>query len=401
MNICFVTSRFPFPISKGDTLRAYYQIRELSRNHSVHLIAVAETAVSDAALREMKKYCTGIDIVRVGRVRSFATVAALGIASKLPLQVLYFLAPELRSQVVRAARQQKFDVIHAMTIRVAPAAFAVPGVPVVVDFMDSFGANISTRRALVGPLKRRVYDMELARVTAYERDVARRAAGGLVIAELDRSAIGRPELAIVPNGVDFDAFRFHDGERDPATLIFTGNMGYQPNVDAVTWFAAEIWPALKAARPELRFQIVGARPTPAVAALGRIAGIEVTGRVESMVPFLHRATIAVCPIRCGSGMQNKLLEAMATGAPVATTDFANRGIGATAGRELSVAAEGGQFVEAVLRLLADPALRARQAHAAKIWVEATYGWSRHATALVDEYRRAIETASPAAFKRAG
>jgi sugar transferase (PEP-CTERM/EpsH1 system associated) len=401
MNICFVTSRFPYPISKGDTLRAYHQVRELSVNHSVHLIAAAETPVSASALREMQKYCTGIDVVKIGRARSFATVAALGIASRLPLQVLYYLAPELRSQVVRAAKQQRFDVIHAMTIRVAPAAFAVPAVPVVVDFMDSYGANIATRRALVGPLKRRVYDMEFARVTAYEREVARRAAGGLVIAELDRNTIGRSDLAVVPNGVDLDAFRFHDGERDPATLIFTGNMGYQPNVDAVTWFAAEIWPALKAAHPELRLQIVGARPTPAVCALGRIPGIEVTGRVDSMVPFLHRATIAVCPIRCGSGMQNKLLEAMATGVPVVTTDFANRGIGASAGRELAVAADGGQFIDAVLRLLADPALRSRHAHAAKIWVEATYGWSRHAMALVDEYRRAVDTGSPAAFKRAG
>jgi sugar transferase (PEP-CTERM/EpsH1 system associated) len=401
MNICFVTARFPFPISKGDTLRAYYEIRELSRNHSVHLIAVAEAPVAESALREMQKYCTGIDVVRVGRARSFATVAALGIGSRLPLQVLYFLAPELRLQVVRAAKRQKFDVIHAMTIRVAPAVFAVPHVPVVVDFMDSLAANIATRRALVGPLKRRVYDLELVRVTAYEREVAERAAGGLVIAELDRNAIGRPELAIIPNGVDLDAFRFHAGERDDATLIFTGNMGYQPNVDAVTWFAAEIWPALKAARPDLRFQIVGARPTPSVSALGRVPGIEVTGRVDSMVPFLHRATVAVCPIRCGSGMQNKLLEAMATGAPVVTTDFANRGIGATNGRDVLAAADGPQFIEAVLRLVADPKLRARQARAAQVWVEATYGWARHATALVDEYRRAIDATSLTGLSKAG
>src|ERR1035438_9321364 len=109
MNICFVTSRFPYPISKGDTLRAYYQIRELSLHHSVHLIAVAETPVSAAAYSELQKSCTGIDIVKVGRVRSFATVAALGVASRLPLQVLYFLAPELRSQVIRAAKRQRFD----------------------------------------------------------------------------------------------------------------------------------------------------------------------------------------------------------------------------------------------------------------------------------------------------
>jgi len=100
-------------------------------------------------------------------------------------------------------------------------------------------------------------------------------------------------------------------------------------------------------------------------------------------------------------MQNKLLEAMATGAPVVTTEFANRGIGATAGREIVLAGDGGQFVAAVSRLLSDPATRARQAQAAKLWVEATYGWSRHATALVDEYRRAIDVRSLRGLGKAG
>jgi sugar transferase (PEP-CTERM/EpsH1 system associated) len=400
MKICFVTPRFPFPITKGDTLRAYNQIRELGRTHSVHLIAATETAVCDSSLNEMQRYCSAVEVVKIGRAQSLATVAALGVTSRLPLQVLYFLAPELRARVDRAHKVQKFDVIHAMTIRVAPAVLPIRDVPVVVDFMDSFGANISTRRAHVGPLARRVYDIELKRVTAYERAVARRAAGGVVIAQLDRDSIGEPRLAVIPNGVDLESFRFHDGERDDATLIFTGNMGYQPNVDAVTWFAAECWPALRARHPKVRFQIVGARPAPAVTALERLPGITVTGQVESMVPYLHRATVAVCPIRCGSGMQNKLLEAMATGSPVVTTDFANRGIGALSGRDLAVGADAAQFTAAVSRLLDDPALRARQAKAARTWVETTYGWARHAAALAAEYGRAIGAPVPADLDKA-
>jgi sugar transferase (PEP-CTERM/EpsH1 system associated) len=401
MNICFVTPRFPFPITKGDTLRAYNQIRELGRTHDVHLIAGSEGPVPDASLRELQQHCRSVDVVRIGRARSFATVATLGLGSRLPLQVLYFLAPELRARVERAVKREAFDIIHAMTIRVAPAVFGTHGVPVVVDFMDSFAANISTRRALAGPVARRVYDLELERVTAYERDVARRAAGGFVIAELDRDAIGDPGLAIIPNGVDRETFRFHAGERDAATLIFTGNMGYGPNVDAVTWFAAECWPALAARHPGLRFQIVGARPAPAVSALTRMPGIEVTGRVDSMVPYLHRATVAVCPIRCGSGMQNKLLEAMATGAPVVTTEFANRGIGAVPNRDLLTAADAPAFVEAVSQLLANPDLRARQAAAAQTWVDATYGWARHADALVQLYARAITATRARPLGKAG
>jgi len=340
--------------------------------------------------------------VKIGRARSVATVATRGLGSRLPLQVLYFLTPELKAHVERAIEREHFDVIHAMTIRVAPAVLSVASVvPVVVDFMDSFGANISTRRAMVGPLARRVYDLELRRVTGYEREVARRVAGGFVIAQLDRDAIGEPSLAIIPNGVDNEEFRFHAGPREDALLMFTGNMGYGPNVDAVTWFAAECWPTLQAKRPGLRFQIVGARPAPAVLALTRLPGVEVVGRVDSMVPHLQRATIAVCPIRCGSGMQNKLLEAMATGAPVVTTDFANRGIGALAERDLQVAADGPQFIAAVERLLDDADLRARQAQAAREWLDATYSWSRHASALTDLYAQAIAARVPVTLDKAG
>jgi glycosyltransferase involved in cell wall biosynthesis len=296
-------------------------------------------------------------------------------------------------------RQHDFDVVHAQTIRVVPAAFALPEVPVVVDFGDSFAANISSRRQLVGPLVRRVYDMELARVSAYERSVAQRAAGGVVITQLDRDAIGDARLAVIPQCVDTQKFAYHEGPRDNATLIFAGNMGYQPNVDAVTWFASECWPVLRTQRPELRFQIVGARPAPAVLALGRLPGVEVTGPVDSMVPYLQRATIAVNPIRCGSGMQNKLLEAMSAGVPVVTTEFANRGVGAVAGRDTQVGSNAKQLTTAVLALLADPEQRLRQARSAHLWVEATYGWAGHARALVEQYRRAISSVSQAVLEK--
>jgi sugar transferase (PEP-CTERM/EpsH1 system associated) len=401
MRICFVASRFPFPITKGDTLRAYHQIRELSRKHTVHLIAAAETEPSADALAEMRQFCGQIDVVKIGRTRSYATVAALGLGSRLPLQVLYFLSPQLRAAVEGALAREHYDVLQAMTIRVAPAVFGAGNVPVVVDFMDSYAANIATRRELVGPVARRLYDLEFARVARYERDVARRAAGSIVIAELDREAIGGPRLSVIPNGVDTTALNFHAGERDPATLIFTGNMGYQPNVDAVTWFAAECWPALRAAHPELHFMIVGARPAPAVTALGRIAGIEVTGSVESMTPFLHRATVAVCPIRCGSGMQNKVLEAMAAGVPIVSTAFANRSIGTVAGREVQVGSSPAELVAAVSRLLADPELRRRQADAARVYVESELSWSKHAAALEHAYARAIDASGAVALSSAG
>jgi glycosyltransferase involved in cell wall biosynthesis len=212
-----------------------------------------------------------------------------------------------------------------------------------------------------------------------------------VIADFDRQSIGDPRIAVVPNGVDTEAISYYDGPRDAESLIFTGNMGYQPNVDAVTWFAAECWPQLRRRLPHLRFSIVGARPAAAVAALTRIEGIEVVGPVSSMAPHLQRATVAVCPIRCGSGMQNKILEAMSAGVPVVTTAFANRSIRADVPGDIRVAVENDSagFVKGVLDLLLNPEAARKQAANARRFVELHFSWAQRAARLGEVYSAAI------------
>jgi len=390
VNICFVASRFPYPVTKGDSLRAYHQIRELSREHRVALISAVEHAPSAEALATMTALCESVETVTISRTRSLATVASRAIGSPVPLQVLYFVSEPFRRAVRRALARERFDIVHAMMIRVAPAVLPRTGPPVVVDFMDSYAANIATRREHVAGIVRSLYDLEGKRVARYERDVARQADGGVVIAEFDRKIIGDSRLAVVPNGVDTETLAFYSGEREPATLVFTGNMGYHPNVDAVTWFAGACLPALRARYHAVRLMIVGARPAARVTALARLPGIEVTGQVESMAPYLRRATVAVCPIRCGSDMQNKVLEAMAAGVPVVTTDFANRSVAATPGAHVQVAADAASMTSAISRLLSDESLRARQAIAARTFVESTYSWAQHGRALVAAYERAID-----------
>ncbi len=360
----------------------------------MHLISATDVPIGSPALAEMRRYCSAIEVVSIPRAQSIVSIARLGPLTQIPFQVLYFNSDTLRKKVAVAVERSNFDVLHAMTVRIAPAVFDVKNVPIVVDFMDSFAANLATRRETAGFANRLLYESEYRRVAPYERRIARRAAAGFVIAERDRQNIGERSLTVIPNGVELDEFQFNGGERDHHTLIFTGNMGYEPNIDAVTWFASECFPALRAAEPRLRFQIVGARPAPQVLALGRLPGIEVTGYVESVVPFLQRATVAVCPVRCGSGMQNKLLEAMATGVPVVTTDFANRGVNGVAGREVQVAADAESFTAAVMRLIRDPALRATQAATAYAAMQARYSWDVHARAVTEVYEHAIASRSP-------
>jgi hypothetical protein len=194
---------------------------------------------------------------------------------------------------------------------------------------------------------------------------------------------------VIPNGVDTDAFAFSRNGRDSNTIVFVGNMGYHPNVDAAVWFAESVWPTIKQSRPNLKLLIVGARPAPAVSALAsRFPDVVVTGPVPSVLEYLHKGAIAICPLRCGSGMQNKVLEAMAAGTPIVATSIANLAIGGRNEKELMVADRPEAFAAAVSALLDAPKRRETIADNARAFVEA-FSWRQHARAFNDVYRRII------------
>jgi glycosyltransferase involved in cell wall biosynthesis len=151
----------------------------------------------------------------------------------------------------------------------------------------------------------------------------------------------------------------------------------------------KVWPQLRVARPQLRFRIVGLRPARAIRALAGTNGIEVTGAVRDVAAELRRATLSVCPMRVGSGMQIKVLESMATGTPMVATSFGNEGIEAVPGVELEIADDPQAFAGAVLGLLSDPVKRGKLAAAARIASETNFTWSAHAALLEKTYRRAI------------
>ncbi len=199
---------------------------------------------------------------------------------------------------------------------------------------------------------------------------------------------------MLPNGVDETRFPFCDpAGREPQTLVFVGNMGYPPNEEAALWFAAAVWPRLRARYPALTWEIVGANPGPRVRALATgHNGITVQGRVADVTHYLGRATVAVCPMRSGSGIQTKVLEALSTGTPVVTTALANRGIQAQPDRDLCVADTPAAFAAAVGQLLDDPPARVRLGAAGHAFVERHFQWQGHVQRLVGFYTQLQERA---------
>ena len=228
-----------------------------------------------------------------------------------------------------------------------------------------------------------LYRHEARQLLAYERTVARDCDASLFVSQPEADLFRQlaPESAakigFFNNGVDTDYFSparsyaspYAPGER---AVVFTGAMDYWPNVDAVQWFAADVMPHLTARFADLRFYIVGARPTAAVQALARLPGVVVTGTVPDVRPYIAHAEVAVAPLRIARGIQNKVLEAMAMATPVVVSPQALEGIEAMPGTDLVLALDAAGFVAAVAALLAVADTTIGQV--ARATVEKSYSW---------------------------
>ena len=345
------------------------------------LVALCDERVAPADAREMSEYCEQLDLIPLRRTASLARLALLGPFARAPMQTIFYRSRRFALRLDRRLDSATFDVVHANNVRVVPYLWKRPPGRIVVDLTDAQALNLRSRREHVGYPQRWVYDIELARIERYERAVAERFPTVIVTGEADRAQLGAERAIVLPNGVDAEAFAYAEEGREPATLVLTGNMGYEPNVDGALWFAQNVWPLVRAAHPDARWQIVGARPSPAVRALAELDGVTVTGAVDDVAAYLRRGTIAVAPIRSGSGIQNKVLEALATGTPTVTTRLANRAIGAVDGLHLLEADEAEETVRAIRRLLDDAALRVSLGREGAAFVRERFTWEAHVAAL--------------------
>ena len=198
-------------------------------------------------------------------------------------------------------------------------------------------------------------------------------------------------LAVVPYGVDVEAFRPAEDGPPPSGLVFTGFYSDEPNRDAVYWFIENVWPRLTARRPEVTFHIVGPNPTPAMQALARSdPRLIVTGEVPDVRTYLNRAAVFVCPVRMGSGMRGKILEAMASGTAVVTTSLGAEGIPAVLGENCLLADDPEMMANQIEWLLSDEPLRRRLAENARRMVVERLSWERTVQRLEETLAELVE-----------
>ena len=381
-NLLLLIHRIPYPPNKGDKIRSYHLLKHLSQHYKVHLATFVDDPDDWQHVPTVQAMCTTSHFAKLNPLA--ARVRSMGaIFSNRSLSFDYYKDAGVQAWVDKAMASHKIDRVLVFSSPMAQYAETYPEARRVVDFCDVDSAKWRQYAENKSWPMNWVYQREAGTLLAYERHVAKTFDASLFVSapEADLFRTLAPEsdarIGYFNNGVDTDFFSperayerpYAEGER---ALVFTGAMDYWPNIDAVEWFAAEIFPQLYAANPALRFVIVGARPTPAVSALGQQPGVTVTGTVPDVRPYIHHAEICVAPLRIARGIQNKVLEAMAMARPMVVSPQALEGIDAEPGRELQLADGASAFAAALTAMLAAP--NESLGAAARAKVQREYSW---------------------------
>jgi len=370
----------------GDRLRTFQVVKHLSRRHRVTIASFVEHAQeADAAAPYRDLYERLIPVV-LPKEQSHLNCLR-GLASSDPLQVHYYASSAMRAAVRGELATGRYDAVFCHLIRMAQYLPDDPGVRKVLDFCDA----ISLLHARSSPLRHGVgwsslvNAVEARRVGPYERSCLHRADVSIFISAVDadyfQRAGAKGRIGVMSNGVDIDAFPFHDGARDENRIVFVGNMRTFPNTDAVVYFVEEVLPLIRVARPETTFYIVGNEPPRRVQKLHDGEHVIVTGRVDSVVPYLAGAAVAVAPMRAAVGIQNKILESLAIGTPVVTTHMGAEGLDPDL---LAVADSPQAFARATLELMQNETRRRERSRAGRAYVETHCSWDQ-ALSVLDSF----------------
>jgi sugar transferase (PEP-CTERM/EpsH1 system associated) len=391
--------QFPWPPRQGAALRTWGLLEPLARAHDVTLIAFETDGADLVRLRTLVDPVAGGPMPRrspLGRLRTLVAGEA-------------DLARRLRSPALAAALEdtlgrRAFDVVQIEGLEMAsyldlvrPPRFR--GV-VVYDALNVEHALQARAAAVSGLGAAALYSrIQARRLRRLEALTCRRADHVVCVCEGDalalRALAPEREPTVVPNGVDVEHYA-SAGEgvaARPACLVFTGTMDFRPNADGAEWFARDILPRIRAARPDAELVVVGQRPGPRLLRRHGRDGVTVTGAVDDVRPFLARAGVVVAPLRFGSGTRVKLLEAMACARPIVATTVAAEGLAVQDGKDLLLADSAEAFARAVIALVDDPARARSLGLAGRALVRARYDWARIAPGLLGLYERA--TIAPA------
>lgn len=375
MRVLFLSPRQMWPLRSGARLRAYHFAKALSLHSELTYLYFADP-YSPPLTRSDLPFCQ--ELIALPRPAGYSPAKILqGLLGRWPLPVLNYSSQEMQARIEAIATTRNFDLVHVdSSLHLNRYLDCIgPDVKVCFDWHNIESEAMERFASISRPPRNWYARITAAKMRRLEQAILRDATGHIVCSHREREYLLRlaplSRVAVVENGVDCAAFSPSSGPPEKR-LLYVGLMDYMPNVDAVTFFAHNLWPRIRESFPDLQFTIVGANPTEAVRSLGSLPGITVTGTVPEVSPYYKGALAVVVPLRSGGGTRLKILEAMAARVPVISTALGAEGIEATPG---------------VHFLLADP-------QNPEQWIQhlgALSGFNARREALIQESLRLVET----------
>jgi polysaccharide biosynthesis protein PslH len=385
-DILFLAHRLPFPPDRGDKIRSWNVLKALTQLAPVHVAALTDFSDNIEQAGPLRDIVASITLSPRTHSSLQAMVSAL--ATGRAASVEAFASQELQSKVGNLLEKKSITSIYTFSSQMAQYVPTGATQRFVMDFVDMDSAKFQTYAKQKSGISAFANAQESKRLFRWEKAVAERADLSLFVSEAEaalfrsNSGMDPNRVRVLENGIDLDHFAPNHIAKaivpgDGPLLVFTGQMDYPPNVDAVRWFAAEVMPKL----PDARFAIVGRAPTPAVMALADGYRIIVTDEVADTRDWIAAADLVVAPLLLARGVQNKILEAMAMGKLVIATPAAAEGIVAQAGTEIEIAESADAFVRKILILCKDGDVTLRRGPMARKAMESRYGWAARMAGL--------------------
>ena len=391
MKIFVLLPRIPFPLEKGDKLRAFNQIKQLAKRNEIILCALNDNPKVNEqdAFHALQPFCQSINFIKItkpqillGLVRAFL--------KGLPMQCGYFYNRKAVKKIDALIAKHKPDMLFGQLLRVAEY-IRYKDLPKTIDYQDIFSYGMKRRADIASFVTRPIYNMEYRRLSRYEAAIFEDFDVKTIISEPDRELFPheqRDEILVIPNGVDHDYFKPQEQEKK-YDLVFTGNMSYPPNVNAVEYLAEEILPIVWKTLPEVKMYIAGATPDPKVKKVAS-DNIVVSGWLDDIRDAYAQSRVFIAPMRIGTGLQNKLLEAMSMRLPAITSPLANASLGAKPDEEILIGSNAEEMAQHIITLLTNKEKAERLSLAGYNFTNRVYDWGK-ATAIMEHAMNQLTT----------
>jgi sugar transferase (PEP-CTERM/EpsH1 system associated) len=388
------------PLDTGGKIRSFNLFKELARRCELDLFTFYAKHDGDSH-DELSRYCHGIHCVplEIAEKNSFGDLRhyVTNLFSLRPYSMAKYCRPEVGLRLRQLLSEQTYDVIlcdFLLTAAVIPWDHKAPK----VLFTHNVEAQIWERHYKVSrnPVWKAVSWREFRTLDRFEKRCIQQADHVLTVSETDRDIFARtiePEkITVIPTGVDLDYFQPGKKEDEQAdSMVFTGSMDWTANEDAILYFVDQILPHIRTEIPAAQLWVVGRNPSGKLQALAAAnVGVNITGTVDDIRPYVLRSPVYVVPLRIGGGTRIKIFEAMAMGKAVVSTTIGAEGLPIHHEKDLILADEPEKFARRVISLLRNPAERGDLGRAARLLVEQKYSWSAAANTLYETLARATE-----------